>query len=159
MPEKTLVLIKPDGVQRSLVGQIISRFERAGFKIVGCKMVQVDENFVKKHYQAHLEKEFYPRLKKGITSGPVIAIVLQGIDAVENVRKLVGPTEPKNAPPGTIRGDLAHHSEEWGNQKETGYANVVHASGNKKEAKEEVELWFDDDEIHDYKLCNDKWMV
>jgi len=121
-------------------------------------MVQVDEDFVKKHYQAHLEKEFYPRLEKMITSSPVIAMVLQGIDAVENVQKLVGPTEPKDALPGTIRGDLAHHSEEWGKQKETGYANVVHASGNKKEAKEEVELWFDDDEIYDYKLCNSMWV-
>ena len=159
MPERTLVLIKPDGVQRSLVGQIISRFERAGFKIVGCKMVWVDKSFAKKHYKAHLKKEFYPRLEKMITSGPVIAIVLEGIDAIENVRDRVGSTEPKDALPGTIRSDFAHHNKEWGKQKETGYANVVHASGNKKEAKKEVKLWFDVDEIHDYKLCSDRWIV
>lgn len=158
LKEKTLVLVKPDGVQRGLIGRIISRFEGAGFKIIASKMTQVDKEFAKKHYKAHLKEEFYPRLEKMITSGPVIAIVLQGVDAVENVRKLVGPTEPKSALPGTIRGDFAHHSEKWGNQKETGYANVVHASGNKKEAKEEVELWFNDDEIYDYKLCNSMWV-
>ena len=158
LKEKTLVLVKPDGVQRGLIGRIISRFEDAGFKIIASKMIQVDKEFAKKHYKAHLKEEFYPRVEKMIISGPMIAMVLEGIDAIENIRKMTGPTEPKSAPPGTIRGDFAHHSKEWGDRNETGFANVVHASGNKEEAKEEVQLWFNDDEIYDYKLCNEQWM-
>ncbi len=157
MIEQTLVLVKPDGVQRSLIGRIISRFEDAGMKIIGCKMTWVKKEFAQKHYKAHLEKDFYPSLEKMITSGPVVAIVLQGIDVLENVRKMVGPTEPKSALPGTIRGDFAHHNYEFGDQKDTGFANVVHASGNKEEAKTEVKLWFDESEIFDYKICSEKW--
>jgi nucleoside-diphosphate kinase len=99
MIEKTLVLIKPDGVQRSLAGEIITRFEKVGLKIIGMKMVWVNREFAKKHYKAHVDKPFYAGLESMITEGPVIAIVLEGIHAVELVRKIVGPTEPKSALP------------------------------------------------------------
>jgi nucleoside-diphosphate kinase len=155
MMENTLVLIKPDGVQRQLVGRILQRFEEAGLKIIGMKMIWVDEDFSKKHYSAHVEKAFYPGLEAMITEGPVIAFVLQGLHAVEQVRKMVGGTEPKTAPPGTIRGDFAHHSYAYTDAKVKAIKNLVHASGNVKEAKAEIELWFKDDELHTYKTVHE----
>src|SRR3989344_2530614 len=110
MTERTLVLLKPDAVQRCLTGEIIQRFEKAGFKIVGMKMKWVDEKFAREHYAEHVQKPFYPGLEALITMGPTIAMVLEGVEAVHNVRKIVGATEPKGAVPGTIRGDYAHVS-------------------------------------------------
>jgi len=156
MIEKTFVAIKPDGVQRGFVGKIIERFENAGLKIVGMKMRWVDPDFAKQHYKAHVEKDFYKNLEKFITEGPVVAIVLEGIHAVETVRKIVGPTEPKAAPPGTIRGDLAHHSYAYSDKKDISVKNIIHAAGTKKEADEEIKLWFSIDELYEYKTVHEK---
>jgi len=154
--EQTLVLIKPDGVQRGLVGEILQRFEKVGLKISGTKMVLVDKDFSKQHYAAHVGKDFYPGLEKIITEGPVIAFVLEGIHAVEIVRKMVGATEPKEAAPGTIRGDYAQHS--YAHSKATGLAikNLIHASATLEEAEAEVALWFAPEEIHVYNTDSEK---
>ncbi len=156
MIQRTLVLIKPDGVKRGLIGRIISRFEDAGLKIVGMKMVWIDKDFAKKHYSAHVGKDFYSSLENFITSGPVVAMVLEGVEAVEVVRKIVGSTEPKKAMPGTIRGDFAHHSATYANQKGKSVANLIHASGNLEEAKQEISLWFRDEELHSYKTVHEE---
>lgn len=154
--EKTLVLIKPDGVQRGLVGEILQRFERVGLKIIAMKMVHIDTEFAKKHYAAHVEKAFYPGLESLITMGPVVALVLEGIEAVPLVRKMVGATEPKSAAPGTIRGDYAHVSYGYADAKGISIKNVIHASGDADDAKKEIALWFDDNEIHDYETVHEK---
>lgn len=156
MIEKTLVLVKPDGVQRQLVGRIVQRFEDVGLKIIGMKMVWVDESFAKKHYKAHVGKPFYKGLEKFITEGPVVAFVLQGLHAVEAVRKIVGPTEPRKASPGTIRGDFAHHSQDFTDKENKSIRNLIHASGDKKEADEEIKLWFSKEELHDYSTVHEK---
>lgn len=153
--ERSLVLVKPDGVQRGFVGDILSRFERVGLKIVGMKMVWVDKEFSREHYKAHVDKKFYPGLEAMITEGPVVALVLEGLHAVELVRKMVGPTEPRSAPPGTIRGDYAQHSYEVNDKRGTGIKNLIHASGTIEEAKGEIALWFSDKELHSYKTVHE----
>ena len=153
--ERTLILLKPDAVQRQIVGQVIARFENAGLKLVGMKMVWMDKTFSKKHYAAHIEKTFYVGLENFMTEGPVVALVIQGLHAVSLVRKLVGSTEPHKAPPGTIRGDYCHHSYEYTDKKGIAIRNVVHASGSPEEAKVEVALWFTDKELHDYKTVHE----
>lgn len=153
--QRTLILIKPDGVQRSLVGKVIQRFEDVGLKIVAMKMVWVDNKFSKEHYSAHVEKNFYPALEAMITMGPVVAMVLEGVDSIELVRKMVGATEPKSASPGTIRGDFAHVSYGHADSKGIGVKNVIHASGDEVDAKKEVALWFGDEEIHTYETVHD----
>lgn len=159
MMERTLVLIKPDGVQRSLTGEIISRFERVGFKIIGMKMVWIDKKFAEKHYTEDITKRRGEKVRndllKYIVEGPVIAIVLEGINVIENVRKLVGGTEPKSAPPGTIRGDYAHVSYAYADNKGIAIKNLIHASGDKKDAEYELKLWFSDKELHSYKNVHD----
>lgn len=154
--ERTLILIKPDGVERGLIGEIITRFERVGLKIIGMKMVWIDKEFSKKHYAAHVEKPFYKGLEAFIVSGPVVAMVLEGIEAVDLVRKLVGATEPKSSAPGTIRGDYAHHSYGYADKKGIAIRNLIHASGNKEEAKAEVALWFTAKEMHTYATVHEK---
>lgn len=153
--ERTLVLIKPDGVQRGLVGRIIQRFEDAGLKMVGVKMRWIDRDFAKKHYSAHVTKSMYKYLEDFIVSGPVLSMVLEGISAVETVRKIVGSTEPKSAMPGTIRGDFAQHSYLYADSKNIAIKNLIHASGNLEEAKQEVALWFSKDELHTYKTVHE----
>ena len=155
MIERTLVLVKPDGVQRGIIGEVITRFEKAGFKIVGMKMHWVTKEFAKKHYTAHVKKDFYPCLETMITAGPVVAIVLEGVEAVELIRKIVGPTEPKSAAPGTIRGDYAHISYAQADKKGVAVKNIIHASGTKDEAKEEIKLWFKKEELHTYKTVHE----
>ncbi|NOZ80107.1 MAG: nucleoside-diphosphate kinase [DPANN group archaeon] len=155
MIQRSLVLIKPDGVQRGLIGEILRRFEHAGLKMVGMKMVWMDKELSRKHYAAHVDKPFYPNVETYITSGPVVALVLEGVDAVENIRKLVGSTEPKQSPPGTIRGDFAHMSYGYADAHDLSVKNLIHASGTPDEAKKEVALWFEDDEIHSYKSVHD----
>ena len=152
---RTLVLLKPDAIQRTLVGQIIQRFEQAGLKIVGMKMVWVDRDFSKKHYSAHIGKKFYSGLEEFITSGPVIAMVIEGILAIEVVRKIVGSTEPSKAMPGTIRGDFAHHAYEYADKKGIAIKNLIHASDSKEAAEKEIGLWFDKKEIHSYKTVHE----
>lgn len=156
MIERTLVLVKPDGVERGLVGAILSRFEKTGLKIVGIKMVLMDRDFAKKHYAAHVDKAFYKGVEDFMISGPVAAFVLEGIDAVDLVRKMLGVTEPRSAAPGTIRGDLAHHSYEYADKKGIAIRNLVHASGTKQEAKVEVALWFKKEELFSYKTVHEK---
>ncbi|MBI2545880.1 nucleoside-diphosphate kinase [Candidatus Woesearchaeota archaeon] len=155
MLERTLVLVKPDGVQRSLTGEIISRFEKAGLKIVGMKMAWADRKFAEEHYSAHKGKAFYKSLVGFLTEGPVVAMVLEGLHAVDVVRKLTGATEPRTAAPGTIRGDYAHHSYEYTDKKGIPIKNLIHASGDRKDAEKEIKLWFTLKEMHSYKSVHD----
>jgi len=155
MIEQTLVLVKPDGLQRGLAGQIISRFERVGMKITGMKMLHIDPEFSKKHYAEHIGKDFYPTLESMITMGPLVAMVLEGVDAIEVVRKMVGATEPKSAAPGTIRGDYCHVSYSYADRVGVGIKNVVHASANAEDAGKEISLWFKQDELFSYDMVHD----
>lgn len=158
MIEQTLVLLKPDAVKRGLMGRIVSRFEDAGLKVVGAKMVLINEEFGKKHYydiaQRRGEKVLQVLLKF-MTTGPVLALCLEGVNAVENVRKLVGGTEPKSALPGTIRGDFAHVSFAYADGQNKAIENLIHASGNVEEAKQEIALWFKAEELHSYKTAQE----
>ncbi len=163
MIEKTLILIKPDGVQRGLIGKIIERFENTGLKIIGMKMFWVDEDFAKKHYTEDLAKRKGNEIRKRniefLKEGPVVAMVIEGISAIENVRKLVGETEPKNALPGTIRGDFCHISYAYSDKKKIVAKNVVHASSNKKDAENEIKLWFSDSELYNYETVHEKHIL
>lgn len=156
MIQQTLVLIKPDGVERGLCGQILQRFENAGLKIIGSRMVWIDREFSKKHYREHINKPFYVGLEEFIISGPVLALALEGIEAVDLVRKMVGGTEPKSAAPGTIRGDFAHHSYKHADQKGVAIRNLVHASGSLDDAKHELAIWFTEKELHKYTATHEK---
>ena len=161
--ERSLVVLKPDSIQRGIVGEIITRFERVGLKIVGLKMVMPDED----HYRAHYEEIGQMITRRGeqafrynlnyMMTGPVIAMVLEGVEAVPLVRKIVGPTEPKSAEMGTIRGDYSHMSFGYSDAKGMGVPNLVHASGSKEEAKKEIALWFDPEELYDYSDLNEKF--
>ena len=158
MMERTLVLLKPDAVQRGLMGNIISRFENAGFKAVGAKMVWIDQEFGKKHYFDVAERrgeKVLEVLLGFMTTGPVMALCIEGVNAVENVRKMVGGTEPKTALPGTIRGDFAHISYAHADKEGKAIKNLIHASGNSEEAKQEVGLWFKKEELHTYKTVHE----
>jgi nucleoside-diphosphate kinase len=159
MIQRTLVLLKPDAVTRCHMGEIISRFEKIGLKIVGMKMVWVDKEFSKVHYAEHVEKPFYPGLESLITLGPVLAMVIEGVESIETVRKVVGATEPKSAAPGTIRGDFAHVSYGYADDQGIGIKNLIHASANKDDAKKEIALWFKDEELHSYKTVHDVHML
>lgn len=163
MIEKTLVLIKPDGVERGLIGEIISRFEKRGLKIVGMKMVRVNQELAMKHYTEDISKrrgeQVRKRLMDFIVNNHVIVICLEGVDAVENVRRMVGETEPKAALPGTIRGDYAHISYNYADNKGIAVPNLVHASGNKEEAEKEISLWFSQEELFSYKSVHDKHLI
>lgn len=156
MIEKSLVIIKPDGVERGLVGDIIKRFESAGLKIVGMKMVWIGRKFAEEHYKAHKSKPFFKELVEFITEGPVVSVVFEGVHAVDNVRKLVGSTSPHEAAPGTIRGDFAHISMAYASKKGLGGKNVIHASGSKQEADAEIRLWFKKEELHSYATVHEK---
>lgn len=155
MIERTFVALKPDAVQRGLIGEIIKRFENVGLKVAGMKMRWITPEFAKKHYKDHIGKPFYKGLEEFITEGPVIAMVIEGVSSIETVRKIVGSTEPKSASPGTIRGDFAHHSYNYTDKRGISIKNLIHASGNKSDAEYEIGLWFTDDEIHDYKASHE----
>jgi len=146
--QRTLVLCKPDVIQRGTVGRIIARFERKGLEVAGLKMVAVDEELASRHYAEHIEKAFYPELKAFITSGPVIAMAIEGKNAVEVVRNLMGATNPQNAASGTIRGDFGLDLT----------MNLVHGSDSLASAEREVALFFEDDELFDYELTMREWM-
>lgn len=151
--ERTLVLIKSDGVKRGLAGRIVQRFEDAGLKIIGMKMVWVDGEFARRHYFDLEERrgtQVFRLTTDYLKEGPVLAMVLEGIEAVANVRRMVGGTEPKSAAPGTIRGDFAHHSYAHADAAGRAIRNLIHASGNVQEAEYEVPLWFTKAELHDY---------
>jgi nucleoside-diphosphate kinase len=153
--ERTLVVIKPDTVQRGLIGEIITRFERAGLKIIAIKMVEPDEEHFHKHYEeissliSRWGQEVYDVVLCQMTEAPVVAMILEGIEAVSYVRKLVGTTDPKESAPGTIRGDYTHITRAYSNPNGRTLPNIVHASGNEEEAEKEIKLWFSEDEIYD----------
>lgn len=157
--ERTLVLLKPDAVQRGLVGRIVQRFEDAGLKIVGLKMIWADEKLADRHY-GDLGERKGENIKKQMVdfisrTGPVVAMVIEGIEAVDEVRMMVGSTEPKSAIPGTIRGDFAHVSYNYSNKKNIGVKNLIHASDSKESADKEIYLWFSINEIYSYKTVYD----
>jgi nucleoside-diphosphate kinase len=160
MIEKTLILIKPDCMQRCMVGKIIQRFEDAGLKLLAMKMVKIDKEFADKHYK-DVEERKGERVKKilieYITSTPVIAMVWEGVEAVENARKIIGPTQPMKAMPGTIRGDFAHMDYGRADEVDIAVPNLVHGSGHKDEAEYEINLWFKPEELYDYDCVNDKF--
>ncbi len=154
--ERTLIILKPDTVKRGIVGEILTRFERVGLKIVGAKMLQPNNEHYYRHYE-DIGKMVSRRGKKAfevtlemMQEGPVMAMVLEGIEAVSLVRKMVGTTEPKSAQPGTIRGDYAHISFGHADKESIATPNIVHASGDEKEAEEEIGHWFSESELFDY---------
>jgi nucleoside-diphosphate kinase len=147
--ERTLVLVKPDGVQRLLTGRIIARYEERGLKIVGLKLVQVDRDLAERHYAVHREKPFFGGLVDFITSGPLVALALEGPNAIGVVRAINGATRPHEAAPGTIRGDFALETAQ----------NIVHASDSAENATFELGLWFAAEELHDYERDVDRWVL
>lgn len=147
--ERTLVLLKPDAVQRGLMGEIISRLERKGLKFVGMKMMQVSDDLADRHYEAHIGKPFFAGLKRFITSSPLVALVIEGENAVSVVRNIVGATNPVEATPGSIRGDLGL----------TIGANLIHGSDADDSAVREIGLFFSADELVDYERDIDKWII
>lgn len=183
--EKTLVIIKPDGIQRNLIGEIISRYERIGLKLIAVKMMYATDDLIKNHYtldpgwfrsvgekgiKGLLDKGIQPesldpdvmahavlnRLVKYMTSGPIVAMVWQGAHAVKIVRKITGGTEPLTSDVGTIRGDYVLDSYQISNDDDRAVRNLVHASGSVKEAEDEIRHWFRDYELMDYVLVNDE---
>ena len=146
--ERTLVLVKPDGVQRGLVGEIIGRFEAKGLKLVGLRLLQVSGELAGRHYAVHADRPFFSELVDFITSGPVAAVALEGPEAIGVVRSLIGGTRPAQAPPGTIRGDLGL----------TTLRNLVHASDGPETAEAELGLWFGDGPLVDYARDLDRWI-
>ncbi len=141
--EKTFVLLKPDAVRRGISGEILERFEKRGLKIIAMKMVTVGKDQASKHYKEHKKKPFFDEIVGFITSGPIVAIVVEGKNSITAVRKIVGSTNPEQALPGTIRGDFAHTLAHGGK-------NLIHASANKEDAEIEIDLWFDIAEINTY---------
>ncbi len=148
MTERSLVLIKPDGVQRLLVGRVISRFEDRGLKLVGLKLVQVTREQAQQHYAIHRERPFFAGLVAFITSSPLVAIVVEGPNAISVVRAMVGATRPWESPPGTIRGDLALEVSQ----------NLIHASDGPETATTELALWFPEG-VLDYPREVDRWVL
>ena len=147
--QRTLILLKPDAVQRRLAGRLIARLEDKGLKIVGMKMLHVTADLSKRHYAEHVSKPFYPHLEKFITSGPVVAIVAEGPDAIDVVRRMMGPTNGREAAPGTIRGD-------YGTSRQM---NLMHGSDGPEAAKREIETYFRPEELLHYELTLGGWMA
>jgi nucleoside-diphosphate kinase len=147
--ERTFVMIKPDGVQRGLIGDIITRFEKKGVKIVAMKMVEVDRALAEQHYGVHRGKPFFEPTVSYITSSPVIAMILEGFNAVEMIRGMTGKTDPQKAEMGTIRGDYGQFIGR----------NIVHGSDSLENAQKEIALWFSDDEITSYTRIDEEWLT
>lgn len=159
--ERTLIILKPDTIQRGLVGEVMSRFERAGLKIVAMKMVAPDELHFHKHYEgissliSRWGEDIYNVTLSQMTETPVIVFVLEGVEVVAHVRKMVGTTDPKDSAPGTIRGDFTHITRAYTNPRGATLPNILHASGNPEEAAQEIKLWFTDEEIYgDYETAH-----
>lgn len=146
--ERTLIIIKPDALQRNLLGEIIHRFERKGLKIVGLKMARISDEKVQEHYAHHAEKPFFPKLKSFMQSAPVVLLALEGLEAINAVRLIAGQTKSREADAGTIRGDFAMSMQ----------ANIVHASDSVENAKAEIERFFQADELHDYRKMDFDWV-
>jgi nucleoside-diphosphate kinase len=161
--ERTLIILKPDAVQRQIIGEIISRFEKVGLKIVGVKMVQPDRDHYHYHYEdiskmiSRRGEDAFEVTLQAMQEGPVIAMVLEGIEAITIVRKIVGTTEPKEASPGTIRGDYSHISFDYSKKMKSAVPNLVHASGNAEEANQEIVHWFSDDELFEYSTVHENF--
>ena len=159
--EKTLILFKPDCLQRGLAGEVLTRFERVGLKIVASKILEPSKEFYEYHYEnigkmiSRRGQEKFDITLEMMQKGPVLAMVLEGVEAVEIVRKLVGTTEPKTAAPGTIRGDFSHISFAYADKVSKATPNLIHASGDSKEAEQEIKHWFKPEEIFDYKLSHE----
>ncbi|NBQ31259.1 MAG: nucleoside-diphosphate kinase [Proteobacteria bacterium] len=147
--ERTLIIVKPDGVQRGLVSEILGRFERRGLKIAALKFMQIDRELAERHYAVHVGKFFYDELVAYITSGPVVVAVLEGPKVIEIVRSMIGKTRPNEAVGGTIRGDFAVE----------GLRNLIHASDAPETAAEEIELYFRDGEVVTYSRAIDHWVT
>lgn len=147
--ERTLVILKPDAVQRHLLGRILSRFEEKGLQVVGCKLMQITRELAETHYAPHKEKPFFPPLLEYITRGPSLVLVLQADDVIAMVRKMMGATFANNAEPGTIRGDFGCA---------TGTYNLIHGSDSPESAATEIELFFGPDELVEYDLSNKSWL-
>lgn len=147
--ERTLIIVKPDGVQRGLVAELLGRFERRGLKIVGLKMIQLDRPLAERHYAVHQGKFFYDNLVTYITMSPVVVAVLEGPHAIEVVRAMLGKTRPYEAAPGTIRGDFALE----------GLRNLLHASDSPETAASEIALYFQDGELFSYQRDLDRWIL
>jgi len=147
--ERTFLAIKPDGVQRGLVGEIIGRFEAKGFKLVGMKLMTASRELAEQHYGVHKERPFFAGLVDFITSGPLVAMVWEGDGVVASARKLIGATNPLNSEPGTIRGDLAVNVGR----------NIIHGSDAVETAREEISLWFKDEELSDWTPSLTPWIV
>ena len=149
MTERTLILIKPDGVQRLLVGRILARYEERGLKIVGLRLLRADREIAERHYAVHRGKPFYEGLVEFITSGPLVALALEGPNAIGVARAINGATRPHEALPGTIRGDYALETAQ----------NIVHASDAEETAQNELGLWFRPEELVDYGRDVDRWVL
>ena len=147
--ERTLILIKPDGVERGLIGPIVTRFEQRGLKLVGLKLIQVSDELARQHYAVHKGKPFYEPLIEYITSSPVVALVLEGPDAVQAARNTIGATRPVEATAGSIRGDFGMMVGR----------NLIHGSDSPENAVIEVALWFDDSELVNYERAIDRWIL
>ncbi len=159
--EQTLIIYKPHAVKRGIVGEILARFEKVGLKVVGIKMIQPDNNHYHHHYETigtmitRRGEDTFKNALSMMSEGPVIAAVLEGVEAVALVRKMVGPTEPKSAAPGTIRGDYAHFSFSYADDMNVDVYNIIHASGNPEEAEAEIAHWFKEAELFDYPSIHD----
>ena len=145
--EQSLVLLKPDTVQRGLIGELISRLEEKGLKVAGMKLMKVSDELAREHYEEHVEKDFFSDLFDFITSSPIVAMVVEGEQAISVIREMMGATNPFEAKPGTIRGDYGLDLTK----------NLIHGSDSAESAKREIDLFFDDDEILDYELTSKKW--
>jgi len=146
--EKTFLMVKPDGVQRNLIGEIVSRFEKKGFQLLGAKLMMVSRELAEKHYHEHKDKPFFEELVDFITSGPVFAMVWRGENIISTARKMMGATNPQDAEPGTIRGDYAVEVS----------MNVIHGSDSPESAEREINLFFNQSEITEYEKVISKWV-
>lgn len=161
--QRTLIIFKPDAVMRGIVGEILNRFEKVGLKVVGTKMLQPTQEHLHNHYEGigglktRRGDHVFDLTLSSMEAGPVIAMVLEGVESVDLVRKMVGATEPKGALPGTIRGDYAHMSYGHADEQSVGIPNLIHASADEKEAEQEIGHWFSESELFDYESVHDRF--
>jgi len=146
--ERTLILFKPDCIERRLLGRLLARFEDKGLNLIALKMIQVTPELARRHYAEHVQKDFYPGLESFITAAPLVAAVIEGPEAIQVVRAMVGPTNGRNAPAGTIRGDFSTSRQ----------MNLIHASDSPASARREMEIFFTADEIHSRPTTLDRWL-
>jgi nucleoside-diphosphate kinase len=147
--DRTFIMLKPDAIQRGLIGEIFQRFEKRGMKIVAMKLIQISEELAEKHYKEHVGKKFYPRLLRYITSGPVVVAIIEALDSVQQVRKMAGSTLPSEAAIGTIRADYGQELP----------LNIIHSSDSVDSAEREIKLYFNESEILNYELDIKNWIL